>query len=73
MPCPHFSREDSDCRLTVVAEEAEEEARTLVVCDEPVNLALCLSQDRGYRGCAIYRRQVAELSFWPVGMQFGGK
>jgi len=72
MPCPHFSREDSDCRLVAIVEEAEE-ARGRVVCEEPVNLSLCLAQDRGYRACAIYRRQVAELSFWPVGMQFGGK
>ncbi len=60
MPCPHFSREDNDCRLlrTIVEDELE---RGSDVSDEPVVVSLCLAEDAKYRSCAVYRRQVAEF------------
>ena len=61
MPCPHFSQEDRDCRLWRAAAEDEDGRVGRVVDDAPANLSLCLAQDRSYRGCEIYRRQVAEL------------
>lgn len=62
MPCPLFSRDDNDCRLVLAVVEEEEARGGQVVADEPADLSLCLAQDASYRGCAIYRRQVAELS-----------
>ncbi len=61
MPCPHFSREDNDCQLRPAAVTEDEERRGRVLSDEPADLSLCLAQDASYRGCAVYRRQVAEL------------
>ena len=60
MPCPHFSREDNDCRLLQRSLE-EEMDRDGEVPDEPVVVSLCLAEDAKYRSCAIYRRQVAEF------------
>ena len=61
MPCPHFSREDNDCRLLRPVVAVEEEPVGHVVSDEHADLTLCLASDARYRGCTVYRRQVAEL------------
>ena len=52
--------------LEVVADD--EEARGPALGDESLNLSFCLAQDRRYRACEIFRRRVAELSPWPLGM-----
>ncbi len=61
MPCPHYSRDENDCRLRTVVVAGEEAREGPEVDDAPADLSLCLAHDTSYRGCTMYRRQVAEL------------
>lgn len=60
MPCPHYSRENSECALMDNAPEDEEDSAEAPV-EEPVNGEWCLAAGNGYRSCPIYRKFLAEL------------
>ena len=47
MPCPHYSRENSECALMDNAPEDEEDSAE--------------AAGNGYRSCPIYRKFLAEL------------
>jgi hypothetical protein len=60
VPCPHLSSESSECLLLQEA-EADDEERGAAPIDEPPNREWCLSSDKKYRQCPLYRRFLAEL------------
>lgn len=60
MACPHFSRANGDCLLLQEPEE-EDDDRVEPAPEEPIRREWCLSSDRSYRNCPVYRRFVAEL------------
>lgn len=61
MPCPHFSREDNECRLLQEAPEPDEEHADAAP-DEPVAREWCLSSDQSYRNCPVLQRYLSDLS-----------
>jgi len=60
MPCPHFSRENSDCLLLHEAPEPHEEHADAAP-DEPMAREWCLSPDQSYRNCPVLQRYLSEL------------
>jgi hypothetical protein len=60
MPCPHFSGVNGECVLQQADREAEDDAREAQV-EDPVERDWCLSADKGYRDCPVYRSFLAEL------------
>ncbi len=60
MPCPHFSNQNGDCLLRE-DQDVDEEDRDVSV-EDPVDRTWCLSAEKGYRQCPVYRRFLAELT-----------
>ena len=61
MPCPHYARDQDDCRLLDDPPEGEEEAGA-PVREELISRTWCLSPGTEYRGCPIFQRFLADLA-----------
>jgi hypothetical protein len=59
VPCPHFSNQSGECLLRDDQEE-DDDLREVSV-EDPVDREWCLSSEKGYRQCPVYRRFLAEL------------
>jgi hypothetical protein len=59
VPCPHFSTDAGECLLQEDTED--EEDRGEVVLDDAVRRDLCLSSDRAYANCPVFRRYLGDL------------
>ena len=60
MACPHFSHEDTNCRLLEDAPRDDDESTETPV-DDRVNREWCLADGREYLNCPIFRTYLADL------------
>jgi len=60
MPCPFYSKSESECALLPVAPLVDDDHPEQQEEPEVIDQAVCLDRQGAYRNCSIFRRQAIE-------------